>query len=330
MIKYSVAFLFIAVCLGSLSAQTENYPVAGKIVCIDPGHGGTSETDQYRVGPGGEREEWINLRVALLLRDLLEEAGAKVLMTRTEDVFIPLEERSRLAVDGGADVFISIHHNATADKQVNFPIIYFHGSALENQASVKLGGLVAKELKRRLFNAQSPVSLVSDFTIFPKSGTNVLRSTYGIPAVIGEASFFSHPKEEKRLKRRAYNKKEARAYFEALNRFFGMEDIPAIKDKIGPFEIPAFEVFQEADRMRPEALEWKANYEEGKNLAELGGPVSYDSAYDLLTLSAKSFPDSYVARLCHGLRAMILEARGEKEKAETEARRVEAFYVIID
>ncbi|WP_414618177.1 N-acetylmuramoyl-L-alanine amidase family protein [Dyadobacter sp. 32] len=57
--------------------------IRGKVICIDPGHGGTSQTDHYRVGPAGEREEWVNLRVALLLRKILEEKGAKVIMTRT-------------------------------------------------------------------------------------------------------------------------------------------------------------------------------------------------------------------------------------------------------
>src|SRR5690554_6243047 len=110
--------------------------IKDKIICIDPGHGGTAETDSYRVGPTGEREEWVNLRVGLILKELLEDRGAKVIMTRSEDVQVTLAERAALAKEGNADLFISIHHNATADDQVNFPIIYFHGSANENRAGV--------------------------------------------------------------------------------------------------------------------------------------------------------------------------------------------------
>lgn len=330
MIKFHAALMLIVVFSGTMFAQVGNFAVTGKTVCIDPGHGGTAETDQYRVGPAGEREEWINLRVALMLRDLLENAGAKVVMTRTADVYVDLEERSRMARDNNADVFLSIHHNATADRKVNFPIIYFHGSALENEASVLLGRMVAIELRKHLFRSRHPVSLVSDFTIFPQSGTSVLKGTYGIPAVIGEASFFSHPKEENRLQKRAYNKKEAKAYFDALNAFFAVGQLPDVKKKVVPNELPPFEVFQEADRMRPEALQWKTNYEEGRQLVESGDATSYDQAFSLLTLSIKSFPDSYVARSGHQLRIRILSEKGDKEAATIEAERVQAFYVPID
>ena len=61
-------FLAIAACLlGAVAtlACRKNDPLAGRVICIDPGHGGTAESDAYRVGPAGEREEWINLRVAV-------------------------------------------------------------------------------------------------------------------------------------------------------------------------------------------------------------------------------------------------------------------------
>lgn len=65
----------------------------GKTVCLDPGHGGTAATDSYRVGLGGEREERINLRVALELKKMLEAKGARVVMTRTADVDVPPPKR---------------------------------------------------------------------------------------------------------------------------------------------------------------------------------------------------------------------------------------------
>ena len=180
--------------------------LTGKIICLDPGHGGTAAIDQYRVGPTGEREEWINLRVALYLKKMLEKQGATVLMTRESDEQVALADRADLAVKGNADVFISIHHNATADRTVNFPILYFHGSAMENEASVLLGKLIAKEFRETLFDSEGPVSLVSDFAIFPNAGAGVLRGTYGIPAILAEASFFSNSEEEGRLKKKRYNR----------------------------------------------------------------------------------------------------------------------------
>ena len=321
-------FLFFYLISGTMVARTANGVKAldGKVICIDPGHGGTAATDSYRVGPSGEREEWINLRVALYLTDMLEEAGAKVVLTRISDTFVSLADRSKIALDNEADIFISIHHNATADSKVNFPIIYFHGSAMENQSSVALGNKVAEKLVGHLFKGKGPYSLVSDYTIFSTSGASVLRGTYGIPAIIGEATFFTSSKEEKRLKRTDYNKKEALAYFEAITMFFKETDTIRISEKEDPSTVEAFEVFQEADRMRPEAKKWKSNYKKGKKLLKKGGEERLKKAYDLLTLSVRSFPDSYVAKYCHELRVEILEKQQKIEAAEMEENRILIFY----
>jgi len=317
----------------ALIKKTESYSqsryslgLKNKIICIDPGHGGTSDTDSYRVGPSGEREEWINLRVGLLLRELLEEEGAKVLMTRTTDVQVPLQERSALAIEGKADLFISIHHNATADEQVNFPIIYFHGSANENKAGLALGKALAAAFRDHLFDAATPVSLVSDHTIFPKRGASVLRETYGIPGVLAEASFFTHAGEELRLKGESHNRKEATAYLEAIKLFFG-NPAPDILEKREADLIPVFEVLQEADRMQPKALLWYQDYLEAKKLLSKDDKSSLQKAYRLFTRSARSFPDSYVAGDCHRQRVLLLDKLGKFKKADQERQRLEAYFV---
>jgi N-acetylmuramoyl-L-alanine amidase len=317
----------IAGCGPSQPVPGENV-LEGKIIFLDPGHGGTAETDDFRVGPAGEREEWMNLRVALVLRDLLEARGARVFMSRTEDVAVPLQERADSAVAYGADVFLSIHHNATADPAVNFPIIYFHGNASENQASVALGRSVARELRQALFAGEAPVSLVSDHVIFPAAGAAVLSHSYGIPGIIGEASFFTHPPEEERLKDPDYNRREAEAYLAALEEFFAQPKLP-IKEKYSTGQVPPFAVLQEGERMNIEAERWEENYFRALELMEVGTPGALADAFDLFTLSARSFPDSWVANECHLHRAEILEALGRHVEAEQERRRVQEFYVPV-
>jgi N-acetylmuramoyl-L-alanine amidase len=301
----------------------------GKVICLDPGHGGTAAFDQYRVGPSGEREEWIDLRVALILNDLLEAKGARVLMTRTEDVQVPLKDRALLAVDNKADVFISLHHNATADPQVNFPIIYYHGNASENLASVQLGKCLARRMNEALFGGTKPVSLVSDHTIFPTAGTAVLRHSYGIPGVICEASFFSNPEEEQRLKDKKYNRKEAEAYVKALEDYFCLPSLP-IKEKYSAGKLTPFPVLQEAERMNETAKRWHQDFVEARELMKNETQESLEKAYELFTRSAKSFPDSWVARDCHICRATILQKMRKKEEAAEEHRRAEEYYVPIN
>ncbi len=318
--------LALLLIIWAVSCVKSRSHLAGKTICIDPGHGGTADTDGYRVGPTGEREEWINLRVAKALQEILESRGAQVFMTRTRDVSASLRQRAQIALQNQADLFLSIHHNATADSSVNFPIIYFHGNASENRASVKLGQAVAKKLVAALYNGNSPVSLVSDHVIFPRGGTAVLRHSYGIPGVIGEASFFTHPAEEQRLKDEQYNYQEALAYAQALESFFKQDTLSILK-KYTRVQLPPFKVFQEEERMRPVAKKWRANYFRARELYATGIADSLDKAYRLFTLSARSFPDSYLARSCHLYRAEILERQEQSAAADTALLRVREYYV---
>ncbi|HQS52017.1 MAG: cell wall hydrolase [Sphingobacteriales bacterium 17-39-43] len=328
-IKIRSFLLLIIIGFIQSSFAQQNSPeggtLNGKIICIDPGHGGSAATDSYRQGPTGEREEWIDLRVGLLLKEILEQKGAKVLMTRSSDVPFPLAERSKMAVENKADFFISIHHNATADPSVNFPIIYYHGLASENQAGVTFGKLLAKNLKKYMYKTKTPYSVVSDFTIFSGAGSSVLRGTYGIPGVLAEASLFTNPEEEARLKTREHNYKEAHAIAKAIEKFFKKDNL-TISPKTPSKFPPQFATLQEADRMSAVAKRWHQDYLDGKKLMKKKDAESQQKAYDLFTQSARSFPDSYVAAKCHKYRAEILRKQGKTEEALKEEIRVKEFY----
>ena len=80
------------------------------LVVLDPGHGGI---DTGTKGPNGETEKDIVLKVAERLRQRIERAGKyRVLMTRTDDTFVPLADRVRFARSAGAALFVSIHADA--------------------------------------------------------------------------------------------------------------------------------------------------------------------------------------------------------------------------
>ncbi len=199
-------------------AATPPKPLTGITICIDPGHGATARTDSFRVGPTGEREEWINLRVAKYLKKYLVRAGANVLMTRETDTDVNLAGRAALAVNNHADFFISLHHNGTRnDPDVNFPLIYFWGEAPKNPASVDLARSILPHLVENLELQDAPgTGIYSDWVIYSR-GTDVLRKTYPhIPGIIGEPAYFTNPAAELQLKNRTYNKLEAKAYYEGI------------------------------------------------------------------------------------------------------------------
>lgn len=311
------------------SCQDHNTALGGKVIVIDPGHGGTAETDHYRVGPTGEREEWINLRVALKLEQILSEQGATVLMTRTGDSDIGLEERALLAVNNEADLFVSVHHNAIADTSVNFPVIYFHGNASENEASVRLGEILGKEINDALFDGEKPVLIASDHTIFPNAGTAVLRHSYGIPGVITEASFFTNSDEELRLINRDYNMKEAQALLRGIISFFEQEH-PPIQEKYSSGQLPPFRALQAAGRMGEEVLEWKQAYDMADSLIESDNRSDIEMALDYATKSVRLYPDSPVGKKVHLIRAEAFEKLGNAEEAEIAKRRADEFYRVVN
>ena len=86
-----------------------------RTVVVDPGHGGR---DPGATGIGGLREKDVNLRLSRLLASRLEAAGFHVVLTRDKDERLDLEQRTAIAEAAGADLFISIHANASSKSSV--------------------------------------------------------------------------------------------------------------------------------------------------------------------------------------------------------------------
>ena len=210
--------LILVSCTQMMSNTSHNKPLSGINITIDPGHGHTAAYDNFRIGPGGEREEWINLRVAKALASRLRRAGAKVILTRQSDVDVNLGARAALAIQYNSDLFVSIHHNGSEnDTTMDLPIVYFFGPADENPASVDLGKLLLDGMIGNMtFRQPASGGVRSDHLIY-SSGTSILRNTVDhMPGVIGEGGFFTNAGGEQRLSSTAYNKLEADVYFKAI------------------------------------------------------------------------------------------------------------------
>lgn len=160
--------------LGSLSGIT---------VMVDPGHGG-SETGTY--GPLGLEyaEKAINLQTALKLQKALEGMGAKVLMTRTADVTLSLEDRLAASRSARPDMFISVHSNAMED---NVDISKTYGfSAFYREA-------LAKPLCDKVYNTVL-TSLNRNAKGMEKKNFYVMRGTWA-PSILIETGFVPNPTE---------------------------------------------------------------------------------------------------------------------------------------
>jgi len=195
-------------------------------IVIDPGHGGK---DPGAIGKSGLMEKDINLKLGLMLKEKLErEAGAKVVMTRDRDVFIPLEERTAIANREEADLFISIHVNAAPRRSASGVETYILGISNDEEAK----RVAARENATSTRSVSDLEFILNDLIKTAKTNdsarlagvvqdnmVNRLRASYrnvrsnGIkgapfyvligtkmPAVLVEVSFISNPMEEKRLK----------------------------------------------------------------------------------------------------------------------------------
>lgn len=188
----------------------------GMTIVLDPGHGGGS-----RRSSDGNREADMNLRVGKLLEKLLRDAGVHVVMTRDGDHELSLADRSAVAnqadrSDGGrgADLLISIHHNA-GGRSANYTTVWFHGEADWSEPDLDVARYVGHALGEALRTDVGRTSpLMSDQQMY-REGFGVLRHC-NVPAILLECSFFSNPEENERLRDAFYNLREAYAVYRGL------------------------------------------------------------------------------------------------------------------
>ena len=187
-------------------------------ICLDPGHGGQSHVPDYKRGPTGVREAEVNLRVAFHLREMLQQVGVTVIMTRDDDSYVSLPMRSQIANENSADFFISLHHNGIDNPKVNYTSTWYHGDADDSRQSLDLARYIQQGVSDALQLPTSPASGLYSDKLITTSGFGVLRLTE-CPAVLCEASFLSNPEEEARLKEEDYLRKEAFGYFLGIARY---------------------------------------------------------------------------------------------------------------
>lgn len=112
----------------------------GSIICIDAGHGG----DDKGTVSGSYEESSICLLIAESVRQELERMGTEVVMTRTSDVAISQEQRVKIGNDKNADIFVSIHLNASTNEAANGAEAWIHSSKPNN--SLKLSKTILEEI----------------------------------------------------------------------------------------------------------------------------------------------------------------------------------------
>jgi len=211
-------------------------------IVVDPGHGGH---DPGAVGPDGTQEKDVVLAIGLKLRALLkEELGLDVVMTRSTDVFIPLEERTAIANKINADLFVSVHANAAANRNASGIETYYlnlaktekaarlaakeNGTSLEKVSvlqailfdlmanyklndSAHLANDVQKALHKKIRKQYADVK-----NLGVKQGPFYVLVGATMPSILVETAFVSNPQEAARLKDPAYQEETAEGIMEGI------------------------------------------------------------------------------------------------------------------
>ncbi|WP_298061141.1 N-acetylmuramoyl-L-alanine amidase [uncultured Campylobacter sp.] len=233
----------VSVAAGKIYKSTK-----GKLIVIDPGHGGS---DSGAVG-NGLKEKNVVLATSKKLGALLTKRGYKVLYTRSTDVFINLRSRTAFAAKRNADMFISIHANAapnasSALKMSGVETFFLsparserskNAAALENRGDLEDMNTFSKQTFLNFLNREKIISsnklaidiqsymLSSVKKSFSSRDGGVREAPFWVlvgatmPAVLVEMGYITHPQEGKNLGKSAYQDRIAQGIANGVDAYF--------------------------------------------------------------------------------------------------------------
>lgn len=181
-------------------------PLEGLTITIDAGHGG----DEYgAIGCLGDKEKDVNLSISQKLKEKLENAGAKVVMTRMDDTAITLKRRVEISQNNASDVFISIHNNALPDSAAK---------SNRSGSSVYYFYPQSKELANKVLEALTCELNMNNDKVRQESFA-VIRNTES-PAILIELGYMINPEDNAKITDPDFQEKAADAILHGLEKYF--------------------------------------------------------------------------------------------------------------
>jgi N-acetylmuramoyl-L-alanine amidase len=237
----------------------QKYDKQKKIIILDAGHGGE---DPGAIGPNGTKEKDINLEIVYELKTIFDKNNNyEIILTRKDDTFIPLTERTNIANKHNADLFVSIHCNANLDRNINgFEIYFLSEKATDSQAAatailensvLKLERKLCKKyasLEKMLYsmainehiNESSELSsfIASEVPSRVKISNNGVKqaSFYVLkgaqmPAVLVESAFISNYAQETKLRSKKFRIAIADSIYEGIIKYYARKNSKNTNDK---------------------------------------------------------------------------------------------------
>ncbi len=226
------------------------------LVAIDAGHGGV---DPGSSGPSGVREKNVTLALAKELAAAIDaEPGMRAVLTRDRDVFIPLQKRYQIARKAKADLFVSIHADAFANRAARGSSVFMlsrRGASSEaarwlaqkENAADLVGGVKLIERDSSLAAVLLDLSQGATLEASQQVANNVLRGlgkvntlhkhevqranfvvlrSPDVPSILVESAFLSNPEEERKLNSVSERRKLANAVLTGIRDYFHAQPLP--------------------------------------------------------------------------------------------------------
>lgn len=176
-------------------------------VYLDPGHGGTDEG----CARGGVREKDVNLAIALLVRDQLKEQGYQVIMSRETDTYVSKEMRVAEANRSGADIYISIHQNATEKGAGVKGMEVWYTEDDGRTDSKRLALLIRQQTLKSTEATERELRSDADFYVTKNTS---------MPACLIETGFLSNAAERRKLNLAEYQQQIAGGIVQGIAYYF--------------------------------------------------------------------------------------------------------------
>lgn len=203
------------------SWKTWNLPLSGKIILLDPGHGGPDGG----AGTGKTLEKDIALDITLKVRDYLQEQGALVIMTRETDKDLAdpdtrgysrrkvedLKKRLKMINKSDNDLFLSIHLNAIPSSRWRGAQTFY---APQHNENARVAKFIQDELRKNLENTERKAKPINQVYILKHAKK---------PGALVEVGFLSNPSEKQLLKTESYQEKVAASIYKGILRYFSNE-----------------------------------------------------------------------------------------------------------
>lgn len=228
MIVYEIASSYT---MSQKVVKTNATPITNKTVVLDAGHG---LPDEGAVGFTGTTEQAINLEIVLKLQELIEQSGAKVILTRSDENGIysadstsirnkkisDIKNREYIVDNSNADIFVSIHLNKYEDSK-------YSGWQTFYQSKIDNSKILATNIQNELNN-----NINNDNTRVPMAIKGVyLMEHINIPGVVVECGFISNPNEEELLKQETHQSKLAWGIYTGIQKCFKEIDNINVEEK---------------------------------------------------------------------------------------------------